>query len=142
VAHRPADGNSAADALPERNTLMNHNSKIVLGAIAALFAVSFLVRFVMLSQAGVSGMWIFYLVLPSGRVVTVLLLMLRLGLLNFGERPTATVEHWQHNAAVPAARPWAAPTSQRLQELEDLRTSGAISDTGYAAKRARIISGI
>lgn len=109
---------------------MNHNSKIVLGAIAALFAVSFLVRFVILSQAGVSGMWIFYLGLPFGGVVTVLLLLLRLGLLNFGERPTATVEHWQHNAAV------------RLQELVDMRASGTISDTEYAARRTRIISGI
>jgi hypothetical protein len=38
--------------------------------------------------------------------------------------------------------PSAAPPSQRLQELEALRTSGAISDTEYAEQRAGIISGI
>jgi hypothetical protein len=121
---------------------MTNNSKVVLGAVAALFAISFLVRFVVLSQAGVSGMWIFYLGLPVGGVVAVLLLLLRVGVLDFGEKPSATVQHWQHNTNAQATRPWAAPTSQRLQELEELRTSGAISDTEYAAKRARIISGI
>ena len=121
---------------------MNNNTKVALGAIAAVFTLSFVVRFIVLSQAGLSGMWIFYLGLPFGGVVAVLFLLLRLGLLNLGERSSTTVEHWQHHAAVPAVRPWAAPTSQRLQELEDLRSSGAISDTEYAAKRARIISGI
>jgi hypothetical protein len=91
-------------------------------------------------------MWIFYLGLPIGGIVAVLLFLLRLGLLNFGESPSATVQHWQPNTTAqvpqPATRPFAAPTSQRLQELEDLRTSGAVSDTEYAAKRARIISGI
>ena len=71
---------------------------------------------------------------------------LRLGLLNFGERSSATVQHWQPNTAVqgpqPVSPPSAAPPSQRLQELEALRTSGAISDTEYAERRAGIISGI
>lgn len=74
---------------------MNNQTKVVLGAIGALFAISFVLRFVVLSQAGVSGMWIFYLGLPIGGTVAVLLLLLRLGLLNFGERPNATVQHWQ-----------------------------------------------
>jgi hypothetical protein len=38
---------------------------------------------------------------------------------------------------VPAFPPPAA--SQRLDELETLRTNGIISDTQYAAERARII---
>ncbi|MGA8546597.1 MAG: SHOCT domain-containing protein [Mycobacterium sp.] len=125
---------------------MNNNSRVVLSAIAALFAISLIVRFVVLSQAGVPGMWIFYLGLPIGGVVTVLLLLLRLGLLNFGEGPRATVQHWQHNTTVQppqqSSPSWATPSTLRLQELEDLRTSGAISDTEYAAKRAGIISGI
>jgi hypothetical protein len=125
---------------------MNNQTKVVLGAIGALFAISFVLRFVVLSQAGVSGMWIFYLGLPIGGTVAVLLLLLRLGLLNFGERPNATVQHWQHSttAQVPQPSPLltVAPISQRLRELEDLRTSGAISDREYGAKRARIISGI
>ena len=69
-----------------------------------------------------------------------------LGLLNFGERSSATVQHWQPNTAVqgpqPVSPPSAVPRSQRLQELEALRTSGAISDTEYAERRAGIIAGI
>jgi hypothetical protein len=114
---------------------MNNNAKVVLGAIAGLLALSLVVRFVVLSQAGVAGGWIFYLGLPIGGIVAVILLLLRLGLLTFGERSTA-------GRPPPQAAPLAAPTSQRLSELEALRTSGAISDTEYAAKRARIISGI
>jgi hypothetical protein len=55
-----------------------------------VFGLSLLVRFVVLSQAGVSGLWIFYLGLPFGGIITVLLLLLRLGVLDFGERPSAT----------------------------------------------------
>ncbi|HWF70399.1 MAG TPA: SHOCT domain-containing protein [Mycobacterium sp.] len=117
---------------------MNNNSKVVLGAIGALFAISLIFRFVVLSQAGVPGTWIFYLGLPIGGIVAVLVLLLRLGLLNFGERPSTTVQHWQHNTTAQAPQ----PTSQRLEELESLLASGAISDTEYSAKRARIISGI
>jgi hypothetical protein len=115
---------------------MNNNSKVVLGAIGALFAISLIIRFVVLSQAGVPGTWIFYLGLPIGGIVAVLVLLLRLGLLNFGERSSATVQHWQHNTTAQV------PASQRLEELESLLTSGAISDTEYASKRGRIISGI
>jgi hypothetical protein len=125
---------------------MNNKTKVVLWAIVGLLALSLVFRFVMLSQAGVAGGWIFYLGLPIGGIVAVILLLLRLGLLNFGESSSAAVAHWQHNAGVQAAGAQAAspaaPTSQRLQELEALRTSGAISDSEYAAKRARIISGI
>jgi hypothetical protein len=46
-------------------------------------------------------------------------------------------------AAAPAA-PYAAPpeptTAQRLQELETLRATGAISDDEYNAKRQQILS--
>jgi hypothetical protein len=125
---------------------MNNNSKVVLGAIGALFAISLIVRFVVLSQAGVSGMWIFYLGLPIGGIVTVVVLLLRLGLLNFGERPSATVQHWQYNTTAqvpqPSSPPPAASASQRLEELEALLAGGAISDIEYAEKRALIISAI
>jgi hypothetical protein len=121
---------------------MNNQTKVVLGAIAAAFAISLVLRFVVLSQAGIAGGWIAYLGMPFGGIVTVLLLLLRLGLLNFGERPSATVQHWQHNttAQVPQPSPPAPapPTSQRVQELDALRTSGVISDSEYAAKRAWI----
>jgi hypothetical protein len=136
---------------------MNNNKVIalVLGAIAALWL---LLRFVLLSQTGVPGF--FYFGLPIGGIGVVILL-LRLGLLNSGDKPGGTIQHWQHSGvqAPPLAVPLpvasqppfvsrpplasqlpASSVSQRLQELETLRASGAISDTEYTAKRLRIIS--
>lgn len=124
---------------------MNNRTKVILGAIVALFAISLVFRFVVLSQVGVAGGWIFYLGLPIGGIIALLvLLLLRLRLLNFGESPSATVQHWQHNTAGQAPAPASPPpaASQRLDELETLRKNGIISDTVYAAERARIISGI
>ena len=120
---------------------MNNRTKVILGAIVALFAISIVLRFVVLSQVGVAGGWIFYLGLPIGGIIALLVLLLRLGLLNFGESPSATVQHWQHNTAGQAPAPASPPPaeSQRLDELETLRTNGIISDTEYAAERARII---
>jgi hypothetical protein len=112
---------------------MNNNAKVVLGVVGALFAISFIVRFVVLSQAGLTGGWLLYLGLPIGGIATLLVLALRFGLLNIGETP---------HAVVPGPAPATAPTSHRLQELETLRSNGSISETEYAAKRARIISGI
>jgi hypothetical protein len=125
---------------------MNNRTKVVLYAIAALFAISLTLRFFVLSQVGVAGGWIFYLGLPIGGVLALILLLLRLGLLNFGESSSTTLHHWQHNPAVhgpQSASPTSAPPKwQRLQELEALRSSGAISDTEYAEKRERLISSI
>ena len=125
---------------------MNNRTKVVIGATVALLVFWIILRVVVLSQAGVSGVGVFYFALPIGGVVAILLLLLRLGLLNFGERPSATVQHWQHNTAArgpqPVSAPSEAPAWQRLQELDALRTNGAISDTEYAEKRARLISGI
>lgn len=123
---------------------MNNRTKVILGAIVALFAISLVFRFVVLSQVGVAGGWIFYLGLPIGGIIALLVLLLRLRLLNFGESPSATVQHWQHNTAGQAPAPASLPpaASQRLDELETLRTNRIISDTEYAAERARIISGI
>ena len=120
---------------------MNNRTKVILGAIVALFAISIVFRFVVLSQVGVAGGWIFYLGLPIGGIIALLVLLLRLGLLNFGENPSATIQHWQHNTAGQAPAPASPPpaASQRLDELETLRTNGIISDTEYAAERARII---
>ena len=120
---------------------MNNRTKVILGAIVALFAISIVLRFVVLSQVGVAGGWIFYLGLPIGGIIALLVLLLRLGLLNFGENPSATIQHWQHNTAGQAPAPASPPSaaSQRLDELETLRTNGIISDTEYAAERARII---
>jgi hypothetical protein len=121
---------------------MNNRTKVILGAIVTLFALSLVFRFVVLSQVGVAGGWIFYLGLPIGGTVALLVLLLRLGLLNFGESPSATVQHWQHNTVAQAPAPASPPpaASQRLDELETLRTNGIISDGEYAARRANIIA--
>jgi hypothetical protein len=71
---------------------------------------------------------------------------LRLGLLHLGQRPGGPIQHWQHNSGVQApplaSPPPAAPVSQRLQDLQTLRASGAISEMEYDAKRQRIVSDI
>jgi hypothetical protein len=120
---------------------MKNRTKAVLGAVAALFAISIAFRFAVLSQLGLAGGWIFYLGLPLGGIVAVIAMALRLGLLNFGESPSAAGQPGRHNSAAMVPAPPAA-TSQRLQELETLRTSGAISDSEYAAMRTRIITGL
>jgi hypothetical protein len=45
-------------------------------------------------------------------------------------------------AQAPGLTPPAMSISQRLQELETLRATGAVSDAEYKAKRAQIISEI
>ena len=56
---------------------MNNRTKVILGAIVALFAISLVFRFVVLSQVGVAGGWIFYLGLPIGGIIALLVLLLR-----------------------------------------------------------------
>jgi hypothetical protein len=125
---------------------MKNNKPVVIlaGSIAALFVISLVIRFVALSELGMPGGWMLYFGLPVGGI-GVLILLLRLGLLNFGQGSTATIRPLQHGGVVHA--PWtpaptAAPTTQRLQEIENLRASGAISDDQYTAERARIIASL
>lgn len=137
---------------------MNNNKVIalVVGGLIALFALSLVVRFVLLNQTGVSGF--FYL--PIGGIGVVILLRLLLGLLNSGQRRGGTIQHWQQPSGVqappppaayppppayqppPGYQPPAPSVTQRLQELETLRASGAISETEYTAKRQQIISNL
>jgi hypothetical protein len=117
---------------------------ILAGAIAALFVISLVIRFVALSELGMPGGWTLYFGLPVGGI-GLLILLLRLGLLNFGQGSTATIRPSQHGGVVHA--PWTpaptgAPTTKRLQEIENLRASGAISDDEYTAERARIIASL
>ena len=125
---------------------MKNNKPVLIlaGAIAALFVISLVVRFVALSELGLPGGWTLYFGLPVGGI-GLLILLLRLGLLNFGHEPSATMRAFQHDAAMHARwtpAPTVAPTTQRLQEIENLRASGAISDDEYAAERARIIASL
>ena len=120
---------------------MNNNKviAIVVGAVVALFAFSFVVRFVMLSEYGMAGSWM-YFGLPFGGIGIVVLL-LRLGLLNFGERSRPTIQPLQYSTGLPTPPP-VAPVSARLQQLDGMRSSGAISEAEYNAKREQIISAI
>jgi hypothetical protein len=126
---------------------MKNNKPVLIlaGAIAALFVISLVIRFVALSELGLPGGWTLYLGLPVGGI-GLLILLLRLGLLNFGHDSAATMRPFQQDAAMQAARwtpaPTVAPTTQRLQEIENLRASGAISDDEYTAERARIIASL
>jgi Short C-terminal domain len=117
---------------------------IVVGAVAALLALSFVVRFVLLSQYGFSGGWIFF-ALPFGGI-GVLVLLLRLGVINAIGRSSGTSLPLHYNVGVqappPASPPPAPGVSQRLQELESMRASGAISESEYATKRQQILSAL
>ena len=115
---------------------MNNNNKpfiLLAGAIAALFAFSLVVRFVLLSQFGLpGGCMLLYLFIadrryrPARRVVAT--------------RPAQRRE--SSFRRVQQCRPAAPTKSQRLQEIENLRASGAMSEDEYTAERARIISSI
>ncbi|MGX9788866.1 SHOCT domain-containing protein [Mycobacterium sp. MMS18-G62] len=123
---------------------MNNKVAIAIGAIVAVFGLSILMRFVVLSQYGVPGSWM-YFGLPFGGI-GVLLLLLRLGLLNFGEKSAGTNAPWQHNggvhvSSIPSGQP-AASASHRLQQLDALRANGAISEAEYMTTRQQIISGV
>ena len=122
----------------------NKPALILAGAIAALFVITFVIRFVALSELGLPGGWTLYVGLPVGGI-GLLILLLRLGLLNVGHQPSATMRAFPHDAVThaPVTRPpTVAPTTQRLQEIENLRASGAISDEEYTAERARIIASL
>ena len=131
---------------PAGSTLCMNNTKVVaitVGAVVALFALTMVGRFVMLSEYGVSGSWM-YFGLPFGGIGMVVLL-LRLGLLNFGERSSRPIQPWQSNGGLhipPAAAAPVASVSQRLHELDGMRSAGAISEAEYNSKREQIISAI
>jgi hypothetical protein len=114
--------------------LMNANNKPVIllaAAIAALFTISLVVRFVALSAMGLPGGWMLFLCLPAGGI-GLLVVLLRLGMLNSVSR----------NFSAFTSAPPAPTKSQRLQEIENLRVSGAMSEDEYTAERGRIISSI
>jgi hypothetical protein len=121
------------------------NNKVIaiaLGSITALFAISLVVRFVLFSEYGPSSGWMF-VGLPFGGV-GILVLLLRLGVFNSGQRSRSTMAPWQHHVGMQGA-PFAPPAppasaSQRLQELEYLLTSGSISHAEYTSKRQQIMS--
>jgi hypothetical protein len=124
---------------------MNNNKvvAIVIGAVVALFALSFVVRLVVLSEYGIPGSWMFF-GLPFGGIGIVVLL-LRLGLLNFGGATARPAQPLYYNIGAqtpPPAAPQPVSVSARLQELDGMRSAGAISESEYTVRREQIISAI
>jgi hypothetical protein len=125
---------------------MNNNNRaivFVIGAIATLFVFSLLLRFVFLSTYGFGYGWM-YFGLPIGGIGLVVLL-LRLGALNFGQKsgPTTGWPQFGGWQAPPPPAPIASPSaSQRLSELDSLRANGAISEAEYNTRREAIISNV
>ena len=75
--------------------------------------------------------------------VGIVVLLLRLGILGSAQRTgMTTMVPWQQSFGTqpPPAMPSAPASAQRLQELDGLLRSGAISDTEYSAKRQQILS--
>ena len=119
------------------------NNKVVtiaVGAVAALFALSLVMRFVLLSQYGLSGGWIFF-GLPFGGV-GLFVLLLRLGIINGSGRPSGTGSAWRPHDISGGQPPYAPTVSQSLQELDRIHASGAISDAEYGARRRQILSAL
>ena len=120
-------------------------TKVVVLLAGAMVALLLLVRYFALSRAGLPLGWMLYLGLP----VTLggVLFALRLASLGSGwdhkivnsQHYSGTGMHAQAPRTYPAPR---ASVSERLAELDNLRSSGAISDTEYAARRLQIISSI
>jgi hypothetical protein len=114
---------------------MNNNNKpfiILAGVIGAVFVTSFVIRFVVLSQMGLPGSWMLMFLLPAGGV-GLLVVLFRLGLLSSMTQ--------SFSAFGSGAQPTPSK-AQRLQEIENLRASGSMSEDEYTAERARIISSI
>jgi hypothetical protein len=82
---------------------MKNNKPVLIlaGVIVALFVISLVIRFVALSELGMPGGWTLYFGLPVGGI-GLLILLLRLGLLNFGQEPSATMRAFQHDAVMHA----------------------------------------
>lgn len=103
------------------------------GALIALLLVS---RYFALSRAGVPLGWMLYLGLPitAGGVLFALRLV-NLGS-GWGVRDTRQPAH----PTAPSYPDPPVPVPERFRELEALRAAGAISESEYTAKLARILS--
>src|SRR6201995_1342657 len=114
----------------ERIVTVNNNKPFIVlaGVIGAVFVTSFVIRFFVLSEMGLPGSWMLMFLLPAGGI-GLLVVLLRLGLLH---------SMTQSFSAFGSTTPPAPSKSQRLQEIENLRASGALSEDEYTAERARI----
>lgn len=110
-------------------------SKVVVLLAGGMLALVLLTRYFALSRAGVPLGWMLYLGLPitgAGVLFALRLIDLSAGWTTKG----GTLQ--QHDGI--RAHPATLSLSERLEQLEDLHTSGAISETEYSARRLQIIA--
>ncbi|OCB45491.1 hypothetical protein A5677_04940 [Mycobacterium malmoense] len=115
-------------------------SKVVVLLAGGMLALVLLTRYFALSRAGVPLGWLLYLGLPitgAGVLFALRLIDLSAGWTTKG----GTLQQHDGIRAHPATLSLSEPTlSERLEQLEDLHTSGAISETEYSARRLQIIA--
>lgn len=114
-------------------------SKVVVLATGGMVALMLLSRYFVLRRSGMPLEWMLYLGLP----ITAAGVLFALALINLGSGWTTKIEVPRCNGTIQARplTPASGPSlSQRLKELEDLHTQGAITDTEYSARRLQIIS--
>ncbi len=105
------------------------------GAIVALVLVS---RYFALSRAGMPLGWVLYFGLP----ITAAGVLFALRLINLGAGWRTSVDNSKPGVWARPLAPRASEelVAERLRQLEELHTRGAISDTEYSAQRWQIIS--
>jgi hypothetical protein len=118
-------------------------TKIVVVLSGVLVALLLLSRYFALSRVGISVGWMLYLGLPiaAGGV------LLALRIANLGAGWAKKIDHIERNGGK-RSRPSltlsrsSAVVSERLEELQVLHDTGAISGTEYRARRVQIIAGL
>jgi hypothetical protein len=113
-------------------------TKVAALAFGGMVALLLLLHYVALSRAGISAGWIYLALITAASALAAVWLV------HFGASRGTKVDGLGQNSGAPA-RPLASPPraasfSQRLQELANLRASGAISDREYIERHRRIIS--
>jgi hypothetical protein len=105
-------------------------TKVVALLFGGMVALLLLLRYLAPSRAGMPVGWI-YLAMP----ITAASALAAMWLVHFGAWWGAKVDGLGQNSGVPAAS-----VAQRLQELANLRASGAISDREYIQRHRQIIA--
>jgi hypothetical protein len=130
------------------NSNRNKVVPIVIGVAVAIFAISMLLRFALFTGYGIPSSYLLFGLPGAG--IGLVVLLLRLGVFAGGHRSSGIMGPWQQNGwpqnlggQPPQYLDAPAPTtSHRLQELDRLWQTGAISPAEYAARRQQIISTI
>lgn len=109
-------------------------ARVVVVSIGGMVGLLLLLHYLTLSRSGLPLDWILYLGLP----ITAVGVLFALRLIQLGEGWGTPMDNAEHNPGAIAAP--AAPVFERLQQLQILHGTGAISDTEYTARRLHIIA--